>query len=240
MPGREPFVPSAASNRRRETQRKAETLKPRSVRASAIAKILAGAHPDLACPLAYRNTFELLIAVILSAQCTDAAVNRVTPALFRRYPTPQALGRASTNEIEPLIRTLGLFRAKAKALKLCAQQLVEEFGGQVPGTMEQLTRLPGVGRKTANVVLGHAFGKPGIAVDTHFRRVARRLGLTRHMDPVKIEKDVAKLLPPAEWTAFSHRCIVHGRSICHARNPACPRCPLFALCPSRRTTLEPA
>jgi endonuclease-3 len=214
-------------------RRKRETLDEQSDRALAIAKSLARAYPEVQCPLAHANTFELLVAVILSAQCTDAAVNKVTPELFRRYPTPHALSRASTAEIENLIRTLGLFRAKAKSLRRCAQQLVQDFNSEVPGTMDELTRLAGVGRKTANVILGHAFETPGIAVDTHCKRVSRRLGLTRQLDPVKIEKDMAKILPPAEWTAFSHRLILHGRRVCYARKPACAKCPLSELCPSR-------
>lgn len=202
-------------------------------RAKAIAARLAAAYPDVQCPLAHRNTFELLIAVILSAQCTDAAVNRVTPALFRRYPNAAALSRASIEDIEEKIRSLGLYRAKAKALKRCAQQLVEEFHGGVPAAMAELTRLAGVGRKTANVMLGHAFATPGIAVDTHCKRLANRLGLTKEADPLKIERDLCGLLPPEEWTGFSHRLILHGRSTCHARKPACARCFLRDLCPSK-------
>jgi len=176
--------------------------------------------------------------VILSAQCTDVAVNKVTPELFQRFPTPLALSRAALTEIESIIRTLGLFRAKAKSLKRCAEQLVLEFAGVVPSTMEDLTRLAGVGRKTANVMLGHAFDTPGIAVDTHCKRLANRLGLTRQQDPVKIEKDLARILPPAEWTGFSHRLILHGRRVCNARKPACARCELASLCPSSRTGAE--
>jgi len=193
---------------------------------------LAQLYPEVECPLIYRNTFELLIAVILSAQCTDAAVNKATPALFRRFPDPISLSRASTVEIEPLIRTLGLYRAKAKSLQRCAQQLVEEFNGEVPATMEQLTRLAGVGRKTANVILGHAFDIPGIAVDTHCKRLSRRLGLTRQLDPTKIERDLSRILPASEWTGFSHRLIIHGRRVCFARKPACEKCALGELCPS--------
>ena len=170
--------------------------------------------------------------MILSAQCTDAAVNKVTPELFRHYATPLALSEASQADIESLIRTLGLFRAKARSLKRCAEQLVQEFGGAVPSTMEELTALAGVGRKTANVMLGHAFNTPGIAVDTHCKRLANRLALTRQQDPVKIEKDLARILPPHEWTGFSHRLIIHGRRVCHARKPACERCELKSLCPS--------
>jgi endonuclease-3 len=171
--------------------------------------------------------------VILSAQCTDAAVNIITPELFRRFPTPAALAAAPLPEIESLIRRLGLFRAKAKSLQKCAEQLVQEHNAEVPSTMSELTSLAGVGRKTANVILGHGFNLPGIAVDTHCRRVSRRLGLTREQDPKKIERDLARLIPAKEWTGVSHRLIIHGRRVCYARNPACERCPLATLCPSR-------
>ena len=212
--------------------RKRETLEEKSRRANRLASRLATLYGDVECPLSHRNTFELLIAVILSAQCTDAAVNKVTPALFERYPTPTALADAAISDIEFLILTLGLFHAKAKSLKRCAQQLVTEFDGAVPSAMDDLTRLAGVGRKTANVIRGHAFNFPGIAVDTHCGRLSRRLGLSRQEDPVKVEKDLARLLPPAEWTGFSHRLIIHGRRVCAARKPACARCALSALCPS--------
>jgi endonuclease-3 len=212
---------------------KRESVAEKSAKAAAIAARLAAAYPGIDCPLSHRNTFELLIAVILSAQCTDAAVNKVTPALFQSYPTPQALSQAPTADIEALIRTLGLFRAKSKSLKRCAEQLVLQFGGEVPSTMEDLTTLAGVGRKTANVIRGHVFDFPGIAVDTHCKRLARRLGLTRAVDPAKIEQDLSRLLPPREWTGFSHRLILHGRAICHARKPSCSKCDLNALCPSR-------
>jgi len=214
------------------TARKRETLKEKSRRANALASRLGKLYGDVECPLGHQNTFELLIAVILSAQCTDAAVNKVTPALFSRYPTPAALADAAIGDIEFLIRTLGLFRAKAKSLKRCAQQLVTEFAGAVPSTMDDLTSLAGVGRKTANVIRGHAFNIPGIAVDTHCGRLSRRLGLTRQQDPAKVEKDLARILPPAQWTGFSHRLIIHGRRVCAARKPACTRCTLSELCPS--------
>jgi endonuclease-3 len=213
--------------------RKGETLPEKAARAKAIAACLAKLYLDVECPLTHRNTFELLIAVILSAQCTDAAVNKVTPALFNRYPNPAALAQASLADIESCIRTLGLFRAKAKSLKHCAEQLVDEFTGEVPSSMEELTRLAGVGRKTANVIRGHAFAIPAIAVDTHCKRLARRLGLTRQDDPVKIEKDLAQILPLAEWTHFSHRLIIHGRRICFARKPACGSCQMSDYCPSK-------
>jgi endonuclease-3 len=226
---RRAFAPQSAPARRYHR----ETLPEKSARTALIADRLARAYPDVECPLVHSNNFELLVAVILSAQCTDAAVNKVTPELFSRYPIPVTLSRAPVADIESLIRTLGLFHAKAKSLKRCAQQLVEEFQSQVPATMAELTRLAGVGRKTANVILGHAYNQPGIAVDTHCKRLSRRLGLTRHEDPVKIEKDLARILPPAQWTDFSHRLILHGRRICHARKPACRKCELNELCPSR-------
>ncbi len=242
MPERVPLVPSAASEKHsaarptvRRDRRRREPLEAKITRAGAIAARLARAYPDVQCPLAHESTFELLVAVILSAQCTDAAVNKVTPELFRRYPTPEALSRASLADIESMIRTLGLFRAKARSLKRCAEQLAQEFNGEVPSTMDELTKLAGVGRKTANVMLGHAFDTPGIAVDTHCKRLANRLGLTRHQDPVKIERDLARLLPPKEWTGSSHRLIIHGRRVCHARKPACEKCELKMLCPSDET-----
>ena len=223
---------SRSATKAKNRRRKRETYVQRSARANAIATRLARAYPELKVPLHNRNTFELLIAVILSAQCTDEAVNRATPELFRRYPDPQSLAQASTAEVEQLIRTLGLFRSKAKALKECARRLVEEFGGKVPATMGELIRLAGVGRKTANVILGHAFDTPGIIVDTHCKRLSQRLGLTREQDPTKIEGDLSRLLPPKEWTGFSHRLIIHGRRVCYARKPACDKCVLSDLCPS--------
>jgi endonuclease III len=211
---------------------KKETAQDKKQRARAIAARVTRAYPDLRVPLAHRNNFELLVAVILSAQCTDEMVNRVTPELFRRYHTPDAMARAPLTQIEKSIRRVGLFHAKALALMKCARQLIEFHAGEVPATMEELTRLAGVGRKTANVILGHAFGIPGIIVDTHCKRVSRRLGLTRHKDPNKIEQDLMKLLPPMEWTGFSHRLILHGRRICHARKPDCKNCVVNDLCPS--------
>ena len=227
-------MPHAASPELKKSERKKRvTRQEKATRAMAIADRLKGLYADVECPLAHRNTFELLIAVILSAQCTDAAVNRITPALFQRYPEPAALANASLTEIESYIRTLGLFRAKAKSLKRCAGQLVGEYSGSVPSAMNALTRLAGVGRKTANVIRGHAFAIPGIAVDTHCGRLARRLGLSRQQDPAKVESDLARLLPPKEWTGFSHRLIIHGRRVCYARKPDCASCALADLCPSR-------
>jgi endonuclease-3 len=211
---------------------KREAVEGKRRRAAAIALHLEQAYPGLRVPLDHKNTFELLVAVILSAQCTDEMVNRVTPELFCRYPMPDALARAPLKSIEALIRRLGLFHAKALALKKMSRQLVKKHAGEVPATMEDLTSLPGVGRKTANVILGHAFGTPGIIVDTHCKRVSRRLGLTRESDPEKIERDLMKLLPPEEWTGFSHRLVLHGRRVCYARKPDCAHCTVNDLCPS--------
>jgi endonuclease-3 len=211
---------------------KKKTAEDNKQRARAIAARLAEAYPDLRVPLAHRNNFELLVAVILSAQCTDEMVNRVTPELFRRYPTPDATARAPLAQIEKSIRRVGLFHAKALSLKKCAARLVEQHAGEVPATMKELTQPAGIGHKTANVILGHAFGIPGIIVDTHCKRISRRLGLTSHEGPNKIEQDLMKLLPPEEWTGFSHRLILHGRRICHARKPDCQICVLNDLCPS--------
>ena len=241
MPARAPFgfdAPAKELAQRSSGERQsaaARTQRPRKKKPSGPLPSLPGLaslYGEVECPLTHRNNFELLVAVILSAQCTDAAVNKVTPDLFARYPDPSSLSQASLADIESTIRTLGLFRAKAKSLKRCAGQLVSDHHGEVPSAMADLIKLAGVGRKTANVIRGHAFGEPGIAVDTHCRRLARRLGLTRQQNPVKIETDLARLLPPAEWTNFSHRLIIHGRRVCFARKPACPRCLLSRFCPS--------
>lgn len=211
---------------------KKDAVGEKKKRVLSIAARLAEAYPEIRVPLRHRNNYELLVATILSAQCTDEMVNKVTPALFRRYPTPAALGRALLDEIEKMIRRLGLFRSKARSLKECGKQLAERYDGELPATMEDLTRLAGVGRKTANVILGHAFDIPGIVVDTHCKRLSRRLGLSRQEDPNKIEQDLMKLLPPKEWTGFSHRLILHGRRVCHAQRPACQACAINDLCPS--------
>ena len=211
---------------------KKETLEEKKDRAQAITARLAIAFPEIRVPLHHRNPYELLVATILSAQCTDEMVNKVTPELFGRYPTPEDLSQATVREIEKLIRQLSLFRAKARSLKSCAKQLVQNHHGEVPATMEALTRLAGVGRKTANVILGNAFGVPGIVVDTHVKRLSRRLGLTKKEDPNKIEQDLMRLLPSEQWTSFSHRLIFHGRQVCHARKPRCGICTLNDLCPS--------
>ncbi len=201
-------------------------------RAWAIDAALATAYPDASCELSFRNPFELLVATILSAQCTDARVNTVTPALFARFPDARALATAELAELEALIRPTGFFHAKARNLLALAQALVARHEGTVPATMEALTALPGVGRKTANVVLGTAFGLPtGIVVDTHVARLAGRLALSRGRNPEAIEADLLALFPQTSWIALGHRLILHGRRVCTARRPDCARCPLAALCP---------
>ena len=192
---------------------------------------LARAYPDAHCALLHDNPLQLLIATILSAQCTDARVNLVTPALFARYRDARAFAEAPLGDLQKAIQSTGFFRNKARNIQACCQQLVEHYAGQVPATMEELVPLPGIGRKTANVVLGTAFGIPGITVDTHVGRLSRRLGLTTATDPVKVEQDLMALIPKKEWTNFSHRLIFHGRRICVARRPKCGECPLEALCP---------
>jgi endonuclease III len=203
------------------------------VRAPQILSRLRAAYPDARCALDHRNAFELLCATILSAQCTDARVNLVTPQLFAAYPTPEALARARPAEVEAIIKSTGFFRNKTRSLIGMAQALVAEHGGVVPRTMEQLRVLPGVGRKTANVILGNAYGiNEGITVDTHVARLSRLLGLTRESDPVKIEQDLMPLFPRADWGLLSHLLIFHGRQICIARRPRCGECVLSDVCPS--------
>ena len=195
---------------------------------------LKAAYPDAHCELDHRNAFELLCATILSAQCTDARVNLVTPALFAKYPDAHALAAARQEDVEELVKSTGFFRNKAKSLIGMAQALVAEHGGEVPADMEALQRLPGVGRKTANVILGNVFGlSEGITVDTHVGRISRLLGLTRHDDPVKVEQDLMALVPREDWTLVSHLVIFHGRRTCVARRPKCGECVLAELCPSR-------
>jgi endonuclease-3 len=201
-------------------------------RARRTARELAVLHPDAHCELDFTTPLELAVATILSAQCTDKRVNEVTPALFRRYPTAADLAGADRAELEALIRPTGFFRNKAGSLVGLGAALVERHGGEVPGRLDDLVQLPGIGRKTANVVLGNAFGVPGLTVDTHFGRLVRRFGWTALEDPVKVEHVVADLLPKAEWTMFSHRVIFHGRRVCHSRKPACGACGVAALCPS--------
>ncbi|MEV7316456.1 endonuclease III [Streptomyces microflavus] len=193
-----------------------------------LAEVYPYAHPELD----FRNPFELLVATVLSAQTTDLRVNQTTPALFAAYPTPEDMAAAVPEEMEELIRPTGFFRAKTKSLLGLSAALRDDFGGEVPGRLEDLVKLPGVGRKTANVVLGNAFGVPGITVDTHFGRLVRRWKWTDEEDPVKVEAVIADIFPKSEWTMLSHRVIFHGRRICHSRKPACGACPIAPLCPS--------
>ncbi len=209
-----------------------ETAGERRDRAERVLDILAPAYPDLVPLLDYRSPFELLVATVLSAQCTDAMVNRVTPTLFARFPSPAALAGAPVPELEDIVHPTGFFRAKARNLIALSAILVERFGGEVPRTMEELVTLPGVGRKTAGVVLSACFGRSAIIVDTHFGRVCRRLAFARAEDPERLEREIAELLPRARWTEASHVLNRHGRDYCKARAPRCGDCPVAALCPS--------
>jgi endonuclease-3 len=210
-----------------------ESAEARRTRTLEVLRRLEREHPDARCALDHRSPLELLVATILSAQCTDARVNLVTPELFRRYPTAADYARATRSELEEAVRSTGFFRNKAKALQGLGAALVERHGGEVPATMAELVALPGVGRKTANVVLGNAFGiDEGVVVDTHVARLSRRLGLTRQADPVKIERDLVGLVPRDRWTLWAHLLILHGRRICKAPRPRCADCPLADLCPS--------
>lgn len=200
--------------------------------AQAIYRILTKTYPEIRCELDFKNPLQLIIATVLSAQCTDKRVNQVTPALFKKFKTARDYVKAPVTEIEDLIYSTGFYRAKARHIKGLTKKLVEEYEGNVPDTLEELVTLPGVGRKTANVVLGHAFDTPGITVDTHFGRLSRRFGWTSSHDPVKVEKEVGELIPQKEWTNLSQRMIWHGRRICHSRKPACGACPLAKICPS--------
>jgi endonuclease-3 len=211
-----------------------ENAADRQARALRLLQQLKRLYPDAHCSLTHANPLQLLVATILSAQCTDARVNLTTPALFKRFPTAKALAEADRGELEKLIQSTGFFRSKAKSIQTTARELVETYGGEVPDTMEALNALAGVGRKTANVVLGNAFGKNvGVVVDTHVGRLSRRLGFTKQTDPEKVETDLIKLFPQDDWTLLSHMLIDHGRAICWARNPQCHACPIAADCPSR-------
>jgi endonuclease-3 len=210
-----------------------ESKAARAARVAELRQRLAARYPDVTTALTHRSAWELLVATILSAQSTDVVINRVTPDLFRRYPTVADLAGADREELELLLRPTGFFRNKAKSVQGAARYLLEHHGGEVPSTIDELVKLPGVGRKTANVVLGSFFARnEGVVVDTHVGRLSRRLGLTRHTDPVKVERDLMQLLPVDEWTIFSHRLIWFGREVCTAKDPRCDRCDLAALCPS--------
>ncbi|MET9860580.1 endonuclease III [Streptomyces smyrnaeus] len=216
----------AASGSRPESQ--ASKAKRAAQLNEALAEVYYYAHPELD----FENPFELLVATVLSAQTTDLRVNQTTPALFAAYPTPEDMAAANPEELEELIRPTGFFRSKAKSLLGLSAALRDDHGGKVPGSIDELVKLPGVGRKTAFVVLGNAFGVPGLTVDTHFGRLVRRWKLTEQTDAVKVEQEIDDLLPESEWTMFSHRTIFHGRRICHSRKPACGACPIAELCPS--------
>jgi len=207
-------------------------LPEKKVRAKVIYRQLSKNYPNVRCELDYKNAFQLLVATVLSAQCTDKRVNQTTPALFKKYPNPQKMAKADLRDIQNLVKSTGFFRAKAKNIKGLSNKIMEEFDGKVPSNLEDLITLPGVGRKTANVVLGHAFGIPGITVDTHFGRLSRRFGWSKQKNPVKVEFEVGELIPAKEWTNLSQRMIWHGRRVCHSRKPACGACALAKLCPS--------
>ena len=212
-----------------------ETALARKRRARRIARELTEIHPDAHCELDHSNALELAVATILSAQCTDQRVNEVTPKLFPRYPTAADYAAADRAELEELIKPTGFFRNKTDSLIKLGQALIDRYGGEVPGKLEDLVSLPGIGRKTANVILGNAFGVPGLTVDTHFQRLVSRWALTEETDPVKIEFAIGALIEKRDWTMFSHRIIFHGRRVCHARKPACGACTLAPLCPSYGT-----
>ncbi|SDP76318.1 DNA-(apurinic or apyrimidinic site) lyase /endonuclease III [Arthrobacter sp. ok909] len=212
--------------------RASESLLALKRRARRISRALAEQYPYAHAELDFRSPFELVVATVLSAQTTDVLVNQITPLLFARYPDARRMAEAEPAELEAIIKPTGFFRAKARNLLALCNRLVDEYDGEVPGRLEDLVTLPGVGRKTANVVLGNAFGIPGITVDTHFGRLARRFGWTDADDPVRIESDVAELFEPKDWTMLSHRVVFHGRRVCHARKPACGACAVANWCPS--------
>ncbi|MGB5816451.1 MAG: endonuclease III [Thermoanaerobaculia bacterium] len=225
---REPPVDRITPGRARR-----ESKRARLARTGEILTHLKEEYPDAQCALRHQDPLQLLVATILSAQCTDKRVNMVTPDLFRRYPTAQHYGDAELSELENMIRSTGFFRNKAKSLKALGQALVEEHNGQVPSTMAELNRLPGVGRKTANVVLGNAFGvDEGVVVDTHVGRLSRRLALSEDTNPDKVERELMELVPKSDWTLWAHLLIDHGRAVCKARKPGCADCVLVDLCPS--------
>jgi len=223
----------------RTTSRRRNNATPE--RAAEIYDRLATHYPDAHCALDFQTPFQLLVATILSAQCTDKRVNMVTPVLFKRYKTPAALAAANPEELEEIIKSTGFFRSKAKSLIGMATAVAEQHGGKVPNEMDPLTKLPGVGRKTANVVLGNAYDtNVGVVVDTHVGRVSQRLALTKQTDPVKVEEDLMKLIPQPKWTMLSHLLIEHGRQICDARRPKCEICFLNDICPSSGIATSPS
>lgn len=218
---------------------KRESREELKARAARIAKSLAKLYPQARISLNFKTPWQCLAATIMSAQCTDERVNQVTPALFAKYPDPTAMAAADLREVERMIVTTGFFRQKTKSLMAAAQDIVDRFGNRLPDTMEELITLRGVGRKTANVVLGHVHGKPGLVVDTHVRRLSLRLGLTRSGEPEVIEQDLCAILPPNDWTPFSMRLILHGRQVCEARKPRCEQCGLRPDCPQIGVAVKP-
>jgi endonuclease-3 len=221
----------SVARRTARVTRRPRVTPPDPARVQALIEILERLYPEATTALDFATPLQLLVATILSAQCTDKRVNLVTPGLFARYPDAAAFAGAETAELESMIRSTGFFRNKTRAIRECAADIVARHGGEVPRTLEELTRLRGVGRKTANVVLGNAFGIPGVVVDTHVARLSLRLGLTRERDPVKIEHNLMAILPTERWSVFSHWLILHGRSTCIARKPRCSVCPLLPHCP---------
>jgi endonuclease-3 len=210
----------------------AESIADKKERAKAIYRILSKNYPNVRCELDYKNPYQLLVATVLSAQCTDKRVNQTTPALFKKYNSIKKMAAADLKDLQRLVKSTGFYRAKAKNIKLLSHKILTDFNGKVPSDIEDLVTLPGVGRKTANVVLGHGFNIPGITVDTHFGRLSRRFGWSDKKDPVKVEFEVGKLIPEKEWTNLSQRLIWHGRRVCHSRKPACGACALAKLCPA--------
>jgi endonuclease-3 len=237
MPAKTSILKSKAKPARQPAKARTQRGDLAPERIAAILKALDEAYPNAVCALTHRSPWELLVATILSAQCTDVRVNMVTPELFKRFPTPAAMAKAPLPELEDLIRTTGFFRNKAKSIKGAAQAITERFGGKVPQTLDELITVPGAARKTANVVLGVSFGKAeGVVVDTHVFRISRRLDLTKSETAEKVEQDLMRILPRDKWISFSHQVIHHGRKVCVARNPKCRECNLEQLCHSKDKT----
>ena len=237
MPPRKPATSKAVARITPRKKPQSGDLTPERI--AAILKALDEAYPAAECALTHRNPWELLVATILSAQCTDVRVNMVTPELFRRFPTPAAMAKATLPQLEQLIRTTGFYRNKAKSIQGAARKIVEEFNGQVPRTLAELITIPGAARKTANVVMGVCFGKAeGVVVDTHVFRIGRRLGLAKAETAEKVEQELIRILPQGRWIAFSHQIIHHGRQVCDARKPKCDRCNLEQLCHSKDKTWQ--
>lgn len=239
MPAKKKKVPKAsAKSKTKKTAKPSGGVKTDPKRVAAILKGLDEAYPNATCELNHENAFQLLIATILSAQCTDVRVNQVTATLFKKYPTPEAFAYANPSELEQDIRPTGFFRNKTKSVIGASKAVIERFGGQVPRTMEEMLTIPGAARKTSNVVLGTAYGiASGVVVDTHVQRLSNRLDLSHNEDPKKIEQDLMKILPQDRWISFSHQLIWHGRRVCHARNPKCVECNLETLCSSKDKTV---